>query len=418
MKEAVIQHPTLAHIQRELKGVKIKSEPPPTSTKSGDNLIQLLPGREETDRLVNVYIDCFESTYRVLHLPSFLEEYRQIWSTTDQVKPAFIALILVMMAATSCLKPQDPSFLRGDSTLDREAAIKWIHASSSWLEQQSHKHVTLLTFQIHCVTFIAQEVNGIKRKRTWTSAGTLSRLAMGAGLHRDAEIVNLRHGTLVDRRVSLFDQEMRKRIWCTIAELELQTSIERGMPAMLKDVIVDCGPPWNVDDEEINRNMDRNRISRPVSEFTRSSYLYLSQSTSILRQELISLINGPSSQISYEEVLQYDRQIVQALDEVPAWRSKSTLLPRSLLQMQLQLLLLLLHRPYVHRDTESSRYDYSAMTHLRAAMSLLDLHHNLYTAGTQILCVLREDMLDAVLGICYNFSISDPLAGKSIPINM
>ena len=418
MKEMLLQHPGLVQAQKELKGIKVKGERPQDIDKSGSNLIHLLPTREVSDQLVGLYVDYFENTYRVLHLPSFFEEYRQLWEGQGQPRPAFVALLLVMLATTSCLKPQNPSArddisLRGDSSLDREQAIKWINAASTWLDLQSHKHVNLTTFQIHCILFIAQNANSMKRKRTWTEAGTLSRLALTAGLHRDAEIVNLRHGSLVNRRVSLFDQEMRRRIWTSIAELELQTCIERGMPATLREVIIDCGPPLNVEDDEINLSMDRFRPPRQISDHTRSSFLNLSYSTFALRQEIVSLINGPSSHMPYEEVLQLDRRIMQVLDEIPSWRRESGNLPKCLLQMQLQQLLLLLHRPYVQHESESSRYDYSASVHLRAAVSILDLHENLVAAGITMLCTLRNDMLDAVLGICYNFSSSNPAAGRS-----
>ena len=413
MKEMVVQHPGLAQAQKELKSAKVKTEHLQAVTKAGENLIQLLPFKALTDELIQLYVDYFETTYRVLHLPSFYEEYRRLWENPEKARPAFVALVLVMIATTSCLRAQGSSALRGDSSVDRETAIHWINAANSWLELQSQKHVTSITMQIHTVSFIAQRMNYIKKKRTWTAAGTLSRLAMSAGLHRDAEVVNLRHASLTNRRVSLFDQEMRRRIWTTVAELELQTSIERGMPAMFRDVIIDCGPPLNVDDNDINQGMDRFHQPRQISDFTRCSFLHLSQSSFWLRQELISFINGPISQIPYEEVLQYDRRIMQALDEIPPWRTDSAQLSRSLLQMQLQLLLLLLHRPYVRQDTESSRYDYSAMVHLRSAMSILDLHQTLVSARNLMLCLLRDDMLDAVLGICYNFSASNPGAGKT-----
>lgn len=412
MKDMVSQHPGLAHTQMEIKAEKVKDHQLDITDKSGKGLLEQLPSKKDTDLLVELYIDHFESTYRVLHLPSFFEEYQHVWDQPNEVRPAFVALLLVMLAATSCLKPQSPTMLRGDSSLEREQAISWLSLSKSWLQLQSNKHVTLTTIQIHCIIFIAEQVNAIKRKRTWTSAGTLSRIAMAAGLHRDAEILNLRLGSLANRRVSLFDQEMRRRIWTTIAELELQASIERGMPVMLRDLITDCGAPLNIDDNELNPRMERPKVSKPISTYTRSSFLYISHSSFALRQELISQINGVQYEMPYEEILHYDRQINLALDEIPAWQGEDTLFSRSLLQIQLHHLLLLIHRPYVHHNSDSTRYDYSAVVHLRAALSILELHQTLCTAGIQVLSIMRNDMLSAVLGICYSFSVSSPTAGE------
>lgn len=417
MKDMVIQHPGLAQFQREIKGEKVKAEVEFFQQKSGEDLLHLVPSKEVTDSLVEIYIECFESTYRVLHLPSWLEEYLRFWEYPHEARPAFTALLLVMIAATSCLKPRNPSILRGDSTLDRETAIKWICAVKAWLSSQSNKHVTMVYFQVNCVVFIAEHINGIKRKRTWTSIGTLSRLAMAAGMHRDAEIVNIRHGSLENRRVSLFDQEMRRRIWNTIVELELQTALERGMPAMLRDVIMDCGPPLNIHDDEVNQAMEKNPVSKPASDFTQSSFLYHGHSILALRQDLVSFINGSTSAsgTSYEDILQLDRQIIHALDDIPLWDSEKSCLPRALILLQLQNLLLLLHRPFVQHDSENTRYDYSAMAHFRAALNILDLHQDLINTNHLMPCIFRYDMLDAALGICYNFSIADPKSGTTSP---
>ena len=420
MKEMVVQHPGLAHVQNELKGQKIKASERANVDKDGKSLAQLLPRKDVVDQLVHIYVENFESTYRVLHLPSFFDEYYQCLDAPDRARPAFVALLLVMMATTACMKPGDQSMLRGDSSLERETANTWLDACDAWLKLQSQKHVSPIIFQIHVVSFLAQQINSIKRKRTWTAAGNLSRIAISAGLHRDAETVNLRHGNLVNRRVTLFDQELRRRIWTTIAELELETALDRGMPAMMRDLIIDCRPPLNIDDEGITKAMDQAVVSKPTSEWTRSSFQHISYNTFALRQELVSLINGPAPNMAYEEVLQYDRKIMQAVDDIPPWQNQSqgAHVSRALLQLQLQHLLLLLHRPYVLHDAQDSRYHYSAVVHLKSAVSILDLHQSLVSMGNPALCVLRSDVLGAVLSICYNFSISGPDVGESFTPNL
>ena len=419
MKDIVAQHPSLVHFQKEIKGEKVKAEADFTAP-SDEYLYQLIPSKEVTDSLIELYIESFESTYRVLHLPSWSEEYHRFWESPAGARPEFVALLLVMIATTSCLKPRNPFVLRGDSSLDRETAIRWIHAAKTWVHKQSNKHVKLVNFQIHCIIFIAENINDIKRKRTWTASGTLSRLAMATGLHRDAEMVNLLHGNLEHRRVSLFDQEMRRRIWATIVELELQTSLERGMPATLRDAIVDCGPPLNVDDHDITPSMDKKAVSRPVSEYTRSSFLYYSHSILPLRQDLVSLINcsALAQSTPYEDVLEFDRRLTQAVDDVPEWETDDGHLARTLVQLQLQDLLLLLHRPFVQHDPDNTRCDYSAMAHFRAALNILDLHQTLVDGGSLMLCILRDDMIDAALGICYNLSISNPSGGESLRVSI
>lgn len=413
MKNMSLQHQELESVKRELRHTKIKGlgqgDHLPTDDKA---LFSLLPQKEIADQLVQIYVDSLESTYQVLHLPSFWEEYTKFWNTPQEGRPAFAAILLLVLASTYCIKERDAATFRGDSSGGRETATSWIRSCDSWLQSQSQKHTTMAIFQIHCLSFIAKQINSLKRKRTWTSAGNLMRLAISSGLHRDAHIVNLRQSRPSCKRVSVFDQEMRRRIWATISELELQAASDRGMPATLRDLVEDCGPPSNLDDEEFDPSAVQLPEPGPISKFTTSSFQVLSRSSWVLRLELVSVINGPHPQMAYEVVLHYDKKIMQHLDEIPHWSDKASLVSRVLLQLQLQILLLLLHRPYARKEARSSRYEYSAIMHLRSAISILNLHHQLTSIGNKFLCLFRNDILRAALSICYNFSTSQTGSGK------
>lgn len=408
-----MQHQELGLKQRELKNAKIKDHSPegnlPTDAKA---LISSLPQKEIADQLVQIYVDNLESTYRVLHLPSFWEEYSIFWAAPQEGRPVFAAILLLMLASSYCLKERDSSTFRGDSSVERETAILWIRTCDTWLQSQSQKHSTIAIFQTHCLSFIAKQITSIKRKRTWISAGNLLRLALSSGLHRDTTIINLRRSASSGRQVSPFDQEMRRRIWATISELELQAAFDRGMPAMLRDVVEDCGSPSNLDDQEFGPSVEQIPRSRPISNYTMSSFQHLSRSSWSLRLELISLINGPHPQVAYEVVLMYDKKIMQHLDEIPHWRDEASSLSRVLLQLQLQALLLFLHRPYAREEARSSRYEYSTIVHLRSAMRILDIHHQLTSVGNKFLCLFRNDIFGAALSICYSYSTLESSPGK------
>ena len=208
MADMIVQHQGLEMVRNELRKNKIKGCGQEDSLPTDDRtLISLMPQRELADQLVQIYIDNIESTYRILHLPSFWEEYSIFWNSPQKGRPAFIAIVLLVLASTYCIKESESSTFRGDSTLARETAILWIRTCDSWLQSQSQKHTTMAIFQIHCISFIAKQINSINRKRNWTSAGNLIRIAVSSGLHRDAS-------KALSKKVSTFDQEMRRRI-CT-----------------------------------------------------------------------------------------------------------------------------------------------------------------------------------------------------------
>jgi len=418
MKDMIVQHPGLAHEQRELHGTKIKGPGQNDGIPaSDDTMARLLPQRKVADQLTRIYVDNLEKTHRILHLPSFWAEYNAYWDAPQEGRPAFVALLLLILATTNCIKDKDPSIFRGDSSVKREIAVMWIRQCDSWLNSQSQKHVTMTVFQLHCLSFIAKQMNSVKRKRSWISAGNLLRLAMSAGLHRDAHIVNLRHATPSRKKVSVFDQEMRRRVWATISELDQQQALERGMPAMTRDLFEDCGAPLNLEDEDFDQSTEQLPTPRPLSQFTRSSYQHLSRSSWSLRLALGSLINGPNSQMPYEDVLLYDKKLMQHLDDIPHWNDQEGLVCRILLQLQLKQLLLFLHRPYVRDEPWSSRYNYSAIVLLRSAMSILDLHDQLTSIGNVFLCLFRNDVFSAALSICYSVSFSEIKQGTLAQLN-
>ena len=167
MKEMIAQHPGLAQASRELKGTKVKSSKRKDGLIDDQLLLRLLPPREVADQLVQIYLDTFENTYRVLHLPSFWQEYSELWTDPDHVNPAFVVVVLLILAAINCIHGQDPTLFRGDSSLGRETACEWIEACEGWLALQSQKHIKFTNLQAQCILFIAKKINSVKRKRTW-----------------------------------------------------------------------------------------------------------------------------------------------------------------------------------------------------------------------------------------------------------
>lgn len=82
---------------------------------------------------------------------------------------------------------------------------------------------------------------------------------MSAGLYQDADFVKLHHDNLIDKRVSLFELEMRRRIWSTIAELELLPLIG----VCWRDMIIDRGPPSRLIIEAVVR-VQKVILSAPI----------------------------------------------------------------------------------------------------------------------------------------------------------
>ena len=409
MKEAMTHHTSLPHVQRDLKSLQVKWKSAKSEDQSTKELSfhELLPRRETVDSLVHTYFNTFETLYRILHAPSFWKEYESFWSDPQVARPAFIVIILLVMATVNASTKERLTYI-GDSATARETALLWIEACDLWVQRQSQKHTYLALFQIQCLLLLAKQANTVKKKRSWTLAGTLIRHAMSAGFHRDPK--------LLGRKISVFDQEMRRRLWATMVELELQASIDRGMPSATAGVRFpsDSAPALNVNDEDFDETSEAPPIQQADTLYTATSFLHLSRSSLSLRISLNSVLNELSSHPNYEAVLKFDEMIMHKLQEIPS-RTEfgDDSMSRTLLDIQLRQFLILLHGPFARQAESSSRYSLSKMTCFNAASSIIDQHAKLTASGSYILCLFRNDVFRSALAICHTIFISSTIQSWS-----
>ena len=403
-----MRHTSLPRVQRDLKELQEKWKGDKTDVLPFNKveLLQLVPDRESVDYLAHLYFDSVETMYRILHRPSFWKEYQMFWENQHEANPAFIIVILLMMATVSCLSLTERPTYIGDSALSRERAVFWIEVSERWLDRHSQKNIYLAIWQIRCLLILSKQVNLVKKKRIWTGAGTLLREAMSAGFHRDPSCLG--------EKVSVFDQEMRRRLWATMTELELQASIDRGMPSGSAGIPSDCATVLNVNDDELTVECDSPPISRPWKEHTESSFLHTLRASFSLRVSLNSLVNDLNAPLPYEEVLNYEEMVTEELQKLPpcvgAGENQATQafpeLARTLLDTQLRQFLILLHAPFARQTDTNSRYLVSRMICFSAASSILEQYSKLINSGNFLLLLLRHDYFRAGLIISHNMYIS------------
>jgi hypothetical protein len=125
---------------------------------SDAEILGLLPEKSVVDAKVALYFQAFESTYRILHEPTFWDEYRTFWEQRQggDVTSSFTTILILIIALTKCLAPNDMNVFMGDSSADRETASDLIEACDAWLQRQSRKHLTLHFFQLQCLSLLAK----------------------------------------------------------------------------------------------------------------------------------------------------------------------------------------------------------------------------------------------------------------------
>jgi hypothetical protein len=185
-------------------------------------LRNLLPDRLTVDTLLQKYFDTFETTFRIIHVPTFKAAYGDYWETKkDGENDEMDAIILAILACTICTSThKHPRYNHTGSNFHSKAVV-WIRTCEAWLKRQSNKHRSLATLQVRCLRLLALATTSLKVKEYYQEVQAHVALMRSAGMHRDPSIF----GT----RCSAFEGEMRRRLWATTVELELQASIDKGM---------------------------------------------------------------------------------------------------------------------------------------------------------------------------------------------
>lgn len=356
MVDAISQDTPLAQVQRSLKSLQLQWKyAKPSLGELGrvdlSRLLELLPDQRTTNSLIHTYWATFETVYRLLYAPTFWADYQLLWDRPTAVSADFVVIVLLAMAAVSCVSPQDRPRYMGDSSSPRETATAWIDICESWLELQSRKNISLSYWQIQCLLLLTKLSNTIKKKRSWSSAGALMKLAMSAGFPRDPDLLR--------RPTSQLHKELRRRLWATMMELDLQVSIDRGMPSLAADMLWDTANVLNINDEDLKEGEIQTQ-QLPSSSYTPSLFLHISRQSLNLRSSLNILINNYEADITHEDVLKYDEQLTSNIEQVKSLtktdgRGKFGGLPLALLDIQLRQFLILLHAPFAIKPAWSAR---------------------------------------------------------------
>ena len=382
---------------------------------SFDALIELLPQKSLVDAHLKKYLESFETTFRVLHVPTLLRQYEAFWQAPYETPASFIVTLLLVIAIVHCISPLEQAVFFGRSSSLREQATKWITICDAWFEEQSHKHVTLATYQIRILLFIAKRTNMVKIKRAWASSGNLLRLAMGAGLHREPDPTA--------GKITIFEQEMRRRLWATILELELLTAIDKGMPPAINPNDWDSRPPSNIHDEEFEEASSVLPDSRPYNDFTRTSYLCISSQSITLRLKMLAHINQVKPTLTVETAAQYDMRVRQALADIPNWRddtlrlgSVSPRIARYLSELQLVEFIIMTYQPFATSKEPPARTFFSRAAFRDASSRVLEIYKRMESTGDITLRFIRHDAFRAGLCICHDLC-NESASSSSVTFN-
>lgn len=218
----IYQNSTARRLAQDMKAFEERARSDKSSYRvlSITSLRDLFPDRAIVDVLIRTYLNTFEKTFRIVHVPSFQAAYNCYWDLEQKDGMDMDALIIAIMACTLCISNHEsPRYCHNGSTFHIKAVL-WIKACETWLKRLSNKHRTLTSIQVRCLRLLALSVTSHKRKEYYQEVQAHLGLMRASGMHRDPAIAG--------KRCSPFEGEMRRRLWATSVELELQASIDKG----------------------------------------------------------------------------------------------------------------------------------------------------------------------------------------------
>ncbi|KAL2262025.1 hypothetical protein VTK26DRAFT_2693 [Humicola hyalothermophila] len=302
-------------------------------THAPDQVGKTVPPEETARRLVDGYFRTFESVYRILHRPSFWQGYRKYWENPGSANLAFVVQLQLCMAIGSCF--QD------DAAVLRRSVAQWVYEAQIWLALlRGNQRANIAILQTMCLLHLAKEICGVEGDASWISAGSLLRTAMYLGLHRDPDhLPNL----------SVFNAEMRRRLWATILEIVLQSSLDSGAPPLLALSDFDTRPPSNYDDDQLSENGELQPMPpRPPSVFTQTTIQIALLRSYPLRLAITQYANHFNSSITYQETLKWNTELTNACRALSAtfqpFYDPAGILPKRLSLFQLRLAESMVHR--------------------------------------------------------------------------
>ncbi|CAK7564963.1 MAG: hypothetical protein SEPTF4163_002869 [Sporothrix epigloea] len=101
----------------------------------------------------------------------------------------------------------------------------------------------------------------------WATFGVVVRLAQRLGYHQVDAPGGARLG-IGGRRLTPFEEEMRRRVWYFVESFDLLYSFQFGMPTVVHEDEVTTDPPQNLRDDDFDETMQKLPPARPPNDYT------------------------------------------------------------------------------------------------------------------------------------------------------
>ncbi|KAM0241454.1 hypothetical protein ACHAP5_007571 [Fusarium lateritium] len=344
-----------------------------------------LPPKDVTRKLCYYSLSCATCLVRIVHVPTFYEQmdkiYEQPLDNLSKEETQYLGLLFSVMALGCMynnLDDSDPgSMAYQDAT---EEGLKYYNAARSVLHDMTDcRDLISLQALLFIILFLQATSN---LSSCYSFVGIALRSSLRIGLHR-----HLQH-----EKMDPIEQEVRKRVFYVVRQMDIYVSTLLGFPLLLNVDDIDQPFPLEIDDEFITHS----GILRPppgspsfFQAFNAHSELMeiLSKVTKYVYPtkglgQTVTKDNKPASTylISYGRIKEIEAELHSWFERLPQhWRPSGegpieTVRIRHLLRFAYAHVQLVLYRPFLHyvspRLSQGTKVDELSYACAAAAISV------------------------------------------------
>ncbi|GMG07928.1 unnamed protein product [Aspergillus oryzae] len=247
--------------------------------------------------------------------------------------------------------------------------VAWIQEAQQWLHAPGESlQASVDGIQLYCLVLLTRIVCAVDASLVYVSTGALLQKAQQLGLHRDPSHFPA---------MPVFQAEIRRRLWCTVCELVLQSSTDSGTPPLISCDEFDCRPPANLNDTNLGTASE----PEPSNILTQTSFSILLMRCLPVRVQVAKVLNSVQLDPSYSEVLRLGEELTaachyntQMIKSMSPDHEQPTLFRLELLNLLTYRFLLCLHQPFAMKARKNLAYYFSRRVCLETAIQILAGH--------------------------------------------
>ncbi|KAL1625655.1 hypothetical protein SLS54_003127 [Diplodia seriata] len=307
------------------------------------------PTREIADLCVSNYFQSIERMYPLFDGPKFWAEYESFWQAPTQARLVFVIILLLVICAGNGTIPND------ERPIARSRVVKWWRLGLTWQGAAAETNERMLsTIQASFLVVLLRQIYSLSETAEWVSSGALVKKALAMGLHRDPSKL---YGIPPD------ENELRRRLFYTVLELDLQYCLNAGMQPTLRIGDWDTALP-TVIKEARTCCADSSRQPLPDDAVSIQDRMLSSFNT---RVKIACSVNAIVPENNYDKVLDLSNQLSKSFHGL---EKESRNCQTEALKFLHNRYLLTLHIPFA--IDSDPKYAYSQNVSLTSALSILE----------------------------------------------